>query len=127
MEYSVIALQVILAIGLFNVWLVRFSKITPYRGGTARTMTEEFSAYGLPKWSPYFIGTLKVGIGLSLIAGIWLPTIVLPASALLCVLMVGALLMHLKVRDPIKKSIPALLMLAMSTSVALLTQMAQHQ
>ena len=118
MQTVVAFLQIIAALGLLNVWLLRFGRSTAYRGGEARTMSEEFAVYGLPAWSTYVIGILKVGSALCLIAGIWLPRIVLPAALLVGVLMLGALAMHLKVRDPLKKSLPALVMLALSVMIA---------
>lgn len=112
-------IQIIVALGLLNVWLVRLKRKTPYRGGTASSMLEEFAAYGLPSWSPYVIGTLKVGAALSLIAGLWLPVVVLPAATLIAILMVGALAMHWKVRDPMKKYLPAFVMLLLSFSICM--------
>ena len=44
----------------------------------------------------------------------------MPAAALVAVLMVGALLIHLKVKDPAVKSLPAFLMLMMSGSLFVL-------
>jgi len=35
-------------------------------------------------------------------------------------LMIGALVMHLKVKDPLRKSLPALLLLVLSLSIALM-------
>ena len=90
MRTVMVILQVVAALGLLNVWLLRFSQSTAYRGGSARTMVEEFAAYGLPPWFAYLIGTLKIGAALALIAGIWRPSLVLPAAALVCVLMFGA-------------------------------------
>ena len=43
--------------------------------------------------------------------------LILPAAAVVAVLMVGALVMHVKVNDPAVKSLPALLMLVMSGSL----------
>ena len=40
--------------------------------------------------------------------------LVLPASVIVAVLMVGALVMHVKVKDSVVKSLPAFLMLMMS-------------
>ena len=111
--------QIVVALGLLNVWLLRFQRSTPYRGGNARSMREEFTAYGLPGWSPYVIGTLKVGSAVCLIAGLWLPYLVFPSALLVAVLMLGALAMHLKIRDPLKKSVPALVMLALSIAICL--------
>lgn len=112
-------LQVIVALSLLNVWLLRFSRSTAYRGGNARSMKEEFAFYGLPTWSTYFVGTLKVGAALCLIVGLWIHFLVFPAALLICALMLGALAMHLKVRDPLIKSLPALVMLALSIGICL--------
>jgi uncharacterized membrane protein YphA (DoxX/SURF4 family) len=111
MEIVIQALQVIVALGLLNVWLIRSSKSTPYRGGDAQTISEEFAAYGLPAFMMYVVGGLKVIIALAMIAGLWIPALVIPAAVVLIVLMAGAFVMHLKVKDPFKKSIPAILML----------------
>ena len=35
---EVMILQLIIAIGLFNVWLFRFNKATEYRGGDSKNM-----------------------------------------------------------------------------------------
>ncbi len=114
-------LQVIVALGLLNVWLLRFNKTTQYRGGNAKNLKEEFKAYGLPDWFVYFIGALKVGSALALLAGVWIPALVLPAAALVVLLMLGALAMHLKVGDPLMKSMPAGLMLVMGVLITLST------
>jgi hypothetical protein len=45
---------------------------------------------------------------------------VLPAAAVVAVLMVGALVMHVKVKDPAIKSLPAFLMLIMSAGLCAL-------
>lgn len=115
-------LQVIVALGLLNVWLVRAGRSTPYRGGDAKTMVEEFAAYGLPDWMRKLVGMLKIGAALALIVGIWVPVIVAPAALLVAVLMVGALAMHVKVRDPVRKSIPALLVLVLCVAILFGTQ-----
>jgi len=41
-----------------------------------------------------------------------------PAALLVAVLMVGAIVMHLKVKDPISRSLPALAVLAMCSWIA---------
>ncbi len=110
-------LQVIVALGLLNVWLVRYFKETVYRGGHAKNLKEEFAAYGLPQWFHYLIGTLKIGSAIALIGALWFAPLALPAAGLISFLMIGALAMHIKIKDPIKKSLPALLMLVMSGSI----------
>lgn len=118
MQFVIPALQVVAALVLLSVWLVRFGEETPYRGGSAHSMKEEFSAYGLPAWSMYVVGTLKVGLAVTLIAGLWVPAVVVPAALLLGGLMLGAVAMHVKIRDPLRKALPALVMLLLSIGIA---------
>jgi hypothetical protein len=113
-------LQVVVALGLLNVWLVRAGASTAYRGGSAQSLREEFAAYGLPDWTFYVVGFLKVTSAVLLIAGIWIPALIVPPAAIVAVLMIGALAMHAKVRDPLTKSLPAFLMLVMSVAILLL-------
>lgn len=119
MRLLLIMCQVAAALGLLNVWLLRRDRATAYRGGGARSMREEFAAYGLPPWSVGVVGALKVGAAVALLTGIWLPALVRPAAAVVCVLMLGALGMHLKVRDPLRKHVPAVLMLALAIILVL--------
>ncbi|MBT5901264.1 MAG: DoxX family protein [Opitutaceae bacterium] len=120
MEYVGLTLQVIVAFGLLNVWLLRSGKPTRYRGNGAASMREEFAAYGLPAGVMRVVGTLKVTVALALLLGVWIPAVVFPAAILLIILMVGAFLMHLKVKDPFERSIPSLLMLGMAIALIVL-------
>lgn len=118
MDIVALIAQLIIAVGIFNVWILRFDKSTEYRPGTAGNMKEEFSSYGLPPWLVYFVGGLKLLCATLLLVGIWIPDLVRPAAAGMALLMSGAVLMHLKVKDPFKKAIPASVMLALSLLVA---------
>ncbi len=120
MEYILIALQVVVALVILNVWLFRSGRATPFRGGGAQSLREEFAAYGLPFWFMCVVGALKVGLALSLLAAIWIHNLAQPAAIGLGMLMVGAFAMHLKVKDPIKKALPSLAVLALSAAIALL-------
>ncbi len=82
-------------------------------------MPEEFAVYGLPGWFTYLVGALKVGGAVCLIAGLWFHALVLPAALVIGILMVGALAMHLKIRDPLRKSVPALFMLTFCVIIGL--------
>ena len=110
-------LQVIVGLGLLNVWLVRARSATPYRGGDSEDLKAEFAAYGLPPVVFYIVGGLKITAGILLIAGLWFGEVVIPAASVVAVLMVGALAMHAKVGDPPIKSLPSLLMLLMGTTI----------
>lgn len=113
MEYVSIALQLIVGLSILNVWLIQYNKDTQWRGGDAKTIKEEFAVYGLPEWSLYVIGFLKVTLAIALICGIWFPAFINPAALGLAILLAGSVLMHIKIKDPIKKSFPAFLFLVL--------------
>ena len=58
-------------------------------------------------------------LALLLVVGIWIPAITRFAAIGLVILMSGAVGMHLKINDPIIKSLPAMTILALSLIVAL--------
>lgn len=109
----IMILQLVIAIGLINVWLLRFNKATDYRGGDAKNMKEEFIAYGLPVWLMYLVGAMKIAIAIMLVLSFWVEQLLLYNLIALASLMIAALMMHIKVKDPIKKSYPALSILFM--------------
>jgi uncharacterized membrane protein YphA (DoxX/SURF4 family) len=119
MEIAQVICQLIITAGIFNVWILRFNKTTPYRGGSAVNMREEFEAYGLPYWAMVLVGALKIAFALCLLVGIWVPVLVRPAALGMAVLMAGAVAMHLRVKDPAAKALPAAAMLLLSLFVAL--------
>ena len=108
-----IILNLVIAITLLNVWLIRHNKQTIYRGGDANSMAEEFSAYGLPKWLMYVVGSMKIIIAILLIVGVWITSLNIYCYISLGILMSGAIIMHLKVKDEIIKSVPALSILTL--------------
>lgn len=118
MHYVIIILQLIVGLSLLNVWVVQFHKPTRWRGGCAANIIEEFDAYGLPLWSCYVIGTLKVLLASLLIVAIWLQFLLVPVALALSFLLLGSVAMHLKIKDPLYKSFPALLFLIMCLFIA---------
>lgn len=119
MQNLVILCQIIIALGIFNVWIIRYGKETNWRGGEAKNMKEEFEAYGLPGGFVILIGAAKILLAVCLIIGIWVPVLVKPAAIVMALLMIGAVSMHVKVKDPIQKSLPAFTMLVLSLVVAI--------
>ena len=119
MEQFVLVGQLIIGFGLLNVWILRPSKATAWRGGKAATMREEFGVYGLPGWFMTVIGFLKITLALALIAGVWFPEITRPAALGIATLMLGAVAMHVKVKDRPMKSLPAFSLLLLALFVAL--------
>ena len=119
MQSLVILCQIIIALGIFNVWVIRYGKETSWRGGEAKNMKEEFAAYGLPGGFIFFIGAAKILLATCLIIGIWVTVLVKPAAIAMALLMIGAVSMHVKVKDPLQKSLPAITMLVLSLVVAI--------
>ena len=107
-------LQLLIGLGLLNVWLLRSGSPTAFRGGNATSLREEFKTYGLPDAVFYMVGVLKVGASVALLAGLWVPQLVLPAAAVVALLMVGALVMHMRIGDPFVRSMPAAMMLVLA-------------
>ncbi len=118
MEPLIIASQILIALGIYNVWILRFQKATVWRAGSARNMPEEFRTYGLPVWFMGTVGFLKISLASLLVVALWVPAIAKPAATGVAILMLGAVGMHLKVRDPLKKSLPAFTLLILSIIVA---------
>ncbi len=113
-------LQLVVGFGLLNVWLVRSRSATAYRGGSATSLQDEFAVYGLPSFAFYVVGALKVASAIVLIGGVWFALPVRLAAGVIAGLMVGALLMHIKVSDPVKKAMPATVMLVLSAAIVVL-------
>jgi len=77
-------------------------------------MKEEFIAYGLPSWIMYLVGTLKVAFSIGLIVGLWIPEVIKFSASGIAIMMFFAIVMHVKIKDPISKSIPAITFLILS-------------
>lgn len=107
------------ALWILNVWFNRFDKDTGYRGGDATNMREEFAAYGLSERAMYAVGATKVSLAVLMLIGLVKPRLTRPASTGLAGLMVGAIAMHVKVKDPIKRSAPAITVFSLSTLAAI--------
>ncbi len=122
MDILLLTLQLFVALNILRIWLVTNKRKSIYRGGDgkAKTLREEFEVYGLSVGFMYLVGTLKVAAALGLIAGIWIPSVIPFAAGALIILMIGAIAMHIKVKDKITTYLPALLMFSLSTIILLL-------
>ena len=112
--------QTAAAVWIFNVWFNRFNKDTGYRGGDAKNMKEEFAVYGMSEQTMYAVGATKVSLASLMLIGHWVPKLVRPASGGLAALMLGAIAMHVKVKDPIKRALPAISVFSLATISAIL-------
>lgn len=120
MEILTLVIQLIIPLGIINVWLLRQNQGTAYRGGDASSLKAEFEAYGLPVWLFYTVGALKLSAAAMLLLGFFMPGLVLPGAALMSVLMLGAVAMHAKLGDPAIRYLPATAMLIMSLALIVL-------
>ncbi|HSM66731.1 MAG TPA: DoxX family protein [Ilumatobacteraceae bacterium] len=112
--------QTAAALWILNVWFNRFDKDTGYRGGDASNMKEEFEEYGLSETTMYAVGAAKVSLAGLMLVGHAVPRVVRPASIGLAMFMLGAIGMHIKVGDPVKRYLPALSVFSLSTISAAL-------
>lgn len=118
MDYVEITLKLIVGLSILNVWLLRASKSTEWRGGGANNISEEFEAYGLPKWFMYIIGAAKSILAVLLLVSIMYPKVEMIAALGIAFLMTSAVAMHFKIGDPLKKSLPAFTFLVLSLVIA---------
>lgn len=116
-----IIFQIIIAFGIYNVWLLRAGKATSWRGGDAENMAAEFAVYGLSEGVMKVVRGLKLSLATLLLLGIWLPALVSPVALAMAGLMVGAVGMHVKVKDPLIRSLPAFTLLTLSLSLFLIS------
>jgi len=112
-----VCISLFVSILVTNVWLFRFNKETPYRGGNAKNMIEEFAAYGLDLNTMYLVGSLKIIASLGLIIGLLKTKISVYSSLLMAILMAGAIYFHFKISDPAIKYFPSALMLTCSVFI----------
>ncbi len=112
-----IACQIIIAFGIYNVWLLRRNRPSAYRPEGAQNIEEEFARYGLPGWAWIAVGVAKVTLATALLIGIAVPMVAPWAAGLMALFMLSAVAAHVRVSDPPMKAVPALLMLLMFTIV----------
>lgn len=121
--YISIVLKIIVGLSIINVWLIQPKKATNWRGGDAKTLIEEFKVYNLSKPICYFVGFLKVGLSLTLLASLQFESLTLIGSLGLAVLLLGSILMHVKIKDKLIKSFPAFLFLMMNLAIAYISSL----
>ena len=57
-------INIIITMGILNVWIIRYDLETQWRGGRSKNLMEEFSTYGLPLWFMYFVGFAKISLAI---------------------------------------------------------------
>ncbi len=102
---------------IFNVWFLRAAMPTAYRGANASSLKEEFIAYGLGEMGFYLIGAIKLLAALGLLIGLFWEKSIRVSAMTVALLMSGAIAMHLKVADPLMRSVPAITLLLLSIGI----------
>ena len=84
----------------------------------SRAMVAEFERYHL---APYrtFTGALQMGAGVGLLAGLRFRPLLLLSAGGLAAMMLGAMVVRLRVRDPLLAAIPALLLFCLNLYIVL--------
>ena len=101
-------LKAIAAGSIFFVWVVRY-----------REIIEEFKAYGLPSWLRDFVGILKLSFTFMLFSND-LKVCLLGASGII-ILMVAAVITHIKVKNPFHKILPSISLIILSLFIFIYT------
>ena len=114
-----IAIKVLIFFSIIKVWLFNFNKPTRWRGKDARSMSDEFEVYGLSRNMMLLVGGAKILFSALLLASIWYEPLAVPSAAGIAILMFGAIIMHIKVKDPLIKSFPAFTFLLLSLVIIL--------
>jgi hypothetical protein len=104
----IILAKVIIGLGILNVWTIRASNASPWRGLDSINLKDEFTSYGLGLKMFYFVGGVKISASIALLVSIWYPELTLYSSVVLLATLLGSVIMHIKVKDPLKKCLPAI-------------------
>jgi hypothetical protein len=100
--------KVFLSVSLFFVWVVRYDSIT-----------KEFDHYKLPEWFRDFVGILKLSFSVMILYNN--NELVMVGCVGIIVLMVGAIGTHIRVKNPLHKTIPAVAVLSLCAVILYFT------
>ena len=95
------ALKALVAGSTFFVWVVRYQNIA-----------EEFKEFGLPIWLRDLVGILKLSFVIMLFSTNL--TVVILGSLGIAVLMLAAMITHLKIKNPFYKMLPSMSLMLIS-------------
>ncbi len=102
-----ISLQALVAASVFFVWVVRYANIV-----------HEFQEYRLPDWLRDLVGILKLTFALMLLIGIERAQFAVIGGIGIALLMGGAFATHLRVKSPVFKILPCLILMFLSLVIA---------
>lgn len=82
----------------------------------ANGMVSDFERFGLA-YLRRFTGAMEVLGALGLLAGVWVPVLVIPSAAGLAALMLGGIVIRIRTRDPVSTTVPAVVLLGLNLFV----------
>ncbi len=107
MNFLIVLIKIIVGLSVLNVWLIRANKPTRWRGANAANLTEEFAYYGISRGFMKMIGNIKIILAILLILSIWINWLENFAALGISIMMLAAVGMHLKVKDPFIRALPS--------------------
>ncbi|WP_141500641.1 DoxX family protein [Paenibacillus luteus] len=81
---------------------------------------DHFNQWGLPQWFRVVTGLVELIGAAALIVGIWEPSWAAAGSLLLGVTMIGAILVHVRMKDNMKESAASIVLFVLSVVIFLL-------
>ncbi|MFC4775530.1 DoxX family protein [Paenibacillus sp. GCM10023252] len=112
MDIVSIVLQVLL--GLMFL-LSAFGKLSGQKA-----QVDSFNHLGLPQWFRILTGSMQLIGAAGMIVGIWYADIAAIAGLWIGVIMLGAVISHLRAKDPIKAAIPGIVLFVLALAVVIL-------
>lgn len=98
MDIVVIVLQSLLALGFLMAGLSKMAGVKMH--------VENFKKWRLPQWFRVVTGLVEFVGAAALIVGYWEPSWLVAGALVLGITAIGGILVHVRIRDPFKDSIP---------------------
>lgn len=109
MENFIIVAQFTVSLSVFYVWIFRFHNVIA-----------EFKLFGLGDVTRNFVGASKIALSTLLLMGVWYPSeLVRNAALLMGGFMVAAQFFHFKIKNPLVKHLPSLILLILCILITL--------
>ena len=99
--------QITLGLSVAYVWIFRFDNVV-----------KEFKQFGLSDLIRNLVGATKISLATLLIVGIWCSSLVLIPSILMGMFMIAAQYFHFKIKNPLIKHLPSLILLILCAFIA---------
>ncbi|WP_042349258.1 DoxX family protein [Bacillus massiliigorillae] len=106
-----IVLQVILGIGFIMFGYQKF---------TSEAMKQGFEYFGYSDGFRLFTGFFEIASAIVILVGIWVTSLATVGGAMIVVTMIGAIMTHVKMKDPFKNMMMPILLLVLGAVVTAL-------